>query len=435
MSVQVENLEKNMAKLTIEVSAEDFEAALQKVYLREKKNISLPGFRKGKVPRAMIEKFYGADIFSEDAANNLIPMKYTEAAQESGLEIVSQPEINVEQMGKGQPLIFTALVAVKPDVVLGEYKGVKIPKIDDTVSEEDILAELKKEQDKNSRTITVEDRASEMGDIVTIDFAGSVDGVPFDGGAGEDYPLALGSNTFIPGFEEQLVGMKAGDEKDVVVTFPEDYQAEELKGKEAVFKCTVHKVETKELPELDDDFAMDVSEFDTLDEYKEDIRKNLTEKKTAEAKTTREDAAVKAVIENAQMDIPEAMINTQAQQLTEDYARRMRAQGITMELYAKYTGMTLEKLQESMKPQALQTIQTRLVLEKVAEAENITPTEEEIDAELQKAAEQYKMDLDKVKELFQGEQLDSLKKDLSVQKALTFLAENAVQADTEEENA
>ncbi|MGO5549984.1 trigger factor [Wansuia hejianensis] len=432
MSVQVENLEKNMAKLTIEVSAEELEKALQGAYLKQKNNISIPGFRKGKVPRAMVEKMYGAGIFYEDAANALIPEAYSNAVAESKLDVVSQPEVNVVQIEKGKPFIFTAEVAVKPEVTLGEYKGLEVPKADLTVTEEEIEAELKKEQEKNGRTIDVEDRPAQMGDTVTIDFEGSVDGVPFEGGAGKDYPLTLGSNTFIPGFEEQLAGVKLEEEVDVNVTFPEDYNAEELKGKAAVFKCTIHKIETKELPELDDDFAKDVSEFDTLDEYKADVKANLEKKKEADAKRAKEDAAVEKAVANASMEIPDAMVKSQAAQMVDNFVRRLQAQGMSMEQYMQYTGQTLEQMQDQMKPQATKQIQTRLVLEKVAEVENIEASEEKIDGEIQEMAKMYNMEADKLKELLGDFEKEQMKKDLAVQEAVTFLADHAVEVDAPE---
>ena len=432
MSVQVENLEKNMAKLTIEVSAEELEKALQGAYLKQKNNISIPGFRKGKVPRAMVEKMYGAGIFYEDAANALIPEAYSNAVAESKLDVVSQPEVNVVQIEKGKPFIFTAEVAVKPEVTLGEYKGLEVPKADLTVTEEEIEAELKKEQEKNGRTIDVEDRPAQMGDTVTIDFEGSVDGVPFEGGAGKDYPLTLGSNTFIPGFEEQLAGVKLEEEVDVNVTFPEDYNAEELKGKAAVFKCTIHKIETKELPELDDDFAKDVSEFDTLDEYKADVKANLEKKKEADAKRAKEDAAVEKAVANASMEIPDAMVKSQAAQMVDNFVRRLQAQGMSMEQYMQYTGQTLEQMQDQMKPQATKQIQTRLVLEKVAEVENIEASEEKIDGEIQEMAKIYNMEADKLKELLGDFEKEQMKKDMAVQEAVTFLADHAVEVDAPE---
>ncbi len=425
MSLQVEKLEKNMAKLTIEVSAEDLDKAMQNAYQKAKGRISIPGFRKGKVPRKVIEQMYGKGIFLEDAANALIPEHYRKALSECDLEIVSQPEINVTQAEPGKAFIFTADVAVKPEVTLGEYKGVEVPKAETEVTEEEVEAEVKKEQEKNSRTVTVEDRGAENGDVVTIDFEGFVDEVPFDGGKDTEYPLTLGSNTFIPGFEDQLVGAKAGDHVEVKVTFPEEYQAPDLAGKEAVFKCDVKKVEAKELPELDDDFAQDVSEFDTLAEYKEDLKKKLTERKEKEALRAKEDAAVDKVIENAQMDIPDAMIRTQVSQMADDFSRRMQAQGLSMEQYFQFTGLTMDKMMEDMKPQALKRIQTRLVLEKIAETENIQPSEEEVDAEIAKMAEAYKMEADKLKEVLGENQLEQMKKDMAVQKAVTLVAEAA----------
>ena len=425
MSLQVEKMEKNMAKLTIEVSAEDVEKAMQSAYQKAKGRISIPGFRKGKAPRKMIEQMYGKGVFLEDAVNALIPEHYSKALGECELEIVSQPKIDLVQTEPGKALIFTAEVAVKPEVTLGEYKGVEVPKSEIEVTDEEVDAEVKKEQEKNSRTINVEDRAAQLNDIVTIDFEGSVDGVPFDGGQATEYPLTLGSNTFIPGFEDQLVGAKVGDDVDVKVTFPEEYQAKELAGKEAIFKCAVKKIEAKELPELDDDFAKDVSEFDTLAEYKEHVKTNLVEKKENEAKHAKEDAAVDKIIENAQMDIPEAMLETQCRQMLDDFSRRMQSQGLSMDQYFQFTGMTAEKMMEDMKPQALKRIQTRLVLEKVAEVENIQPTEEEVNEEISKMAEAYKMEADKLKELLGERELEQMKKDMAVQKAVTLIADAA----------
>ena len=376
----------------------------------------------------MIEQMYGKGIFLEDAANALIPEHYSKAVEECDLEIVSQPEIAVTQAEPGKAFIFTAEVAVKPEVTLGEYKGVEVPKSETEVTDEDVEAELKKEQEKNSRTVTVEDRGAENGDITTIDFEGFVDGEAFEGGKGTDYPLTLGSGSFIPGFEDQLVGSKAGDHVEVKVTFPEEYQAKELAGKEAVFQCDVKKVEAKELPELDDDFAQDASEFDTLAEYKEDIKKNLTEKKEKEARAAKENAAVDKAIENAEMEIPDAMVATQTRQMLDDFARRMQSQGLTMEQYFQFTGMTAEKMQEEMKPQALKRIQTRLVLEKIAEVENIQPTQEEVDEEISKMAEAYKMEADKIKELLGDRELEQMKKDMAVQKAVTLVADEAKEA-------
>ena len=425
MSVQVENLEKNMAKLTIEVPAEELEKALEKAYQKQKKNISVPGFRKGKVPRAMVEKMYGPAVFYEDAVNSLVPEEYSKAAEESKLDIVSRPEINVEQIEKGKAFIFTATVAVKPEVTLGEYKGLEVAKADTTVTDEEVEVELKKEQEKNARTINVEDRPAADGDTVTLDFEGSVDGVPFDGGAGKDYPLTLGSHSFIPGFEEQLVGAALEEEKEVNVTFPEDYQAEELAGKAAVFKCTIHKIEAKELPALDDDFAKDVSEFDTLDEYKKEIKDNLTKKKEEQAKTEKENAVVDKAVENATMEIPDQMVEEQVNGMVNDYARRLESQGISFKQYVEITGMTAEKIGEQMKPQAIKRIQTRLVLEAVVKAENIQADDAAVEEQFDKMAEDFKMDKEQIKGMFGEEQMAQLKEDLAVQKAIDFLVAEA----------
>ena len=430
MSFTVENLEeKNMVKLVIESTAEEFEAGLNTAYNKNKSKISLPGFRKGKAPRKMIEKMYGAEVFYEDAANSIIPDAYAKAADECGLELVSQPKINVTQLEAGKPFIFEAVVATKPEVELGQYKGVEVTKADTEATDADVEEELKRVQEQNSRTVAVTDRAVKDGDNTVIDFEGFVDGVAFDGGKGTDYALTLGSGTFIPGFEDQLVGANAGDHVEVKVTFPEEYQAKELAGKEAVFQCDVKKIETKEVPELDDEFAKDVSEFDTLAEYKEDVKKNLTEKKEKEARTAKENAAVDKAIENAQMDIPDLMIQTQCRQMMDDFARRMQQQGLSMDQYFQFTGQSMDKMMEDMKPQALKRIQTRLVLEKIAETENTQPSEEEITEEIQKMADAYKMEADKIREAIGEDGIEQLKKDLSVQKAVTLIADAAVEAE------
>ena len=428
MSLQVEKMEKNMAKLTIEVAAEDLEKAMQNAYQKAKGRISIPGFRKGKAPRKMIEQMYGKGVFLEDAVNALIPEHYSKALAECELEIVSQPTIDITQAEPGKAFIFTAEVATKPEVTLGDYKGVEVPKTEITVTDEDVDAEIKKEQEKNSRTINVEDRGAQLQDVVTIDFEGSVDGVPFDGGQATEYPLTLGSNTFIPGFEDQLVGAKVGDDVDVKVTFPEEYQAKELAGKEAIFKCAVKKIEAKELPALDDDFAKDVSEFDTLDEYKKEIKDNLTKKKEEQAKTEKENAVVDKAVENATMEIPEAMIDTQVENMVDDFARRIQSQGLSMEQYMQFTGATVDSLKEQMKPQAVKRIESRLVLEKVAEAENIQISDEKLDEEINKMAEMYKMELDKFKELVGEYEKEQMKKDLAVQEAVTLMADSAKEA-------
>ena len=425
MSVQVENLEKNMAKLTIEVAAEEFEKAVQAAYMKNKNKITIPGFRKGKAPRVMIEKMYGTGIFFEDAANALIQREYPKAADESGLDIVSYPEIDVVQVEKGKSFIFTAEVAVKPEVTLGEYKGLEVEVAPVEVTEEEVAAELKREQENNSRTIDVDDRAVAEGDMVTLDFEGFVDGEAFEGGKGTDYPLTIGSNSFIPGFEDQLVGAELNTEVEVNVTFPENYHANDLAGKPAVFKCTVKAIKVKELPELDDEFAKDVSEFDTLDEYKADIEKNLRERKEGVAKREREDKAVDAVIANAQMDIPEAMIQNQIQQLMNDFVQRMQAQGLSIDQYYQFTGLDQAKIQEQMRPQALKRIQSRLVLEKVAEVENIQISDEKFEEELKTMADMYKMEVEKLKELMGDAEKEQMKKDIAVQEAVDFLVAEA----------
>lgn len=425
MSLQLEKLEKNMAKLTIEVPAEEFEKAIEQAYQKNKGRISLPGFRKGKAPRKMIEKMYGTGVFYEDAANIVIPRAYDEAVKECEETIVSRPSIDVTQIEAGKPFIFTAEVALKPEVTLGEYKGVEVPKAEIEVTEEEIQAEVDKERENNSRTIDVDDRGVEKGDLIKLDFDGSVDGVPFQGGKAEDYPLTVGSGSFIPGFEDQLVGAKIGEEMEVKVTFPEDYHAEELKGKDAVFKCTVKEIKVKELPEADDEFAKDVSEFDTMEEYKADIKKNLTEKKETEAKKAKESAAVAKVVENATMEIPDAMIDEQVRRMADDFTRRIESQGITMEQYMQFTGMDAEKLVEQMKPEALKRIQNSLVLEAVAKAENIEISDERLDEEIAKMAESYKMEADKLKELMGDYEKDQMKNDLAIQAAVDLVRDSA----------
>ena len=428
MSLQVEKLEKNMAKLTIEASAEDFEKAIQKVYLKARGRIKIPGFRKGKAPRKLIEKMYGTGVFYEDAANDLIPTAYAEALKDCDLEIVSRPEINVTQIESGKPFIFTAEVAVKPEVTLGEYKGVEVEKSDVEVTDEDINKEVDKERENNSRTIDVDDRAVESGDIIKLDFDGSVDGVPFAGGKAENYTLTIGSGSFIPGFEDQLIGTKIGEDKDVTVTFPEDYHEKSLAGKEAVFKCKVNAITVKELPDADDEFASEVSEFETLAEYKEDIKKKLTEKKEKEARAKKEAQAVEKAVENATMEIPDAMIDTQVQSMMEDFARRMQSQGLSLEQYFQFTGMDAKKMHDQMKPEALKRIQNSLVLEAVAKAENIEISDEKVDEEIAKMAEAYKMEVEKLKGIIGDSERDQMKKDLAVQAAADLIADAAKEA-------
>ncbi len=425
MSLQVEKLEKNMAKLTIEASAEEFEGALQKAYLKNKGKINVQGFRKGKAPRAIIEKMYGASIFYEDAANELIPEAYEKAALESGLEIVSRPEIDVIQVEKGKSFIFTAEVAVKPEVTLGAYKGIEVEKKEVTVTEEEIIAQIDKEREQNSRTITVEDRNVQDGDMTVIDFEGFVDGVPFEGGKGENYSLTIGSHSFIDTFEEQLIGKAIGEEVEVNVTFPEEYHAKELAGKPALFKVTVKEIKVKELPELDDDFAQDVSEFDTLAEYKESIKATIKENKEKELKTAKENEVVDKIIEGATMDIPEPMIASQVNQMAEDFAQRIKYQGLSIEQYFQFTGMDARKFMESLQPQALKRIQSRLVLEAVAKAENIEVSEEDMEKELAEMASMYQMEVDKIKELLGEKEKEQIKADIAVQKAVDLVVAEA----------
>lgn len=425
MSLQVETLEKNMAKLTIEVPAEEFEKAIEKAYQKNKGKMSVPGFRKGKVPRKMIEKMYGTGIFYEDAANIIIPEAYANEIENCELEIVSQPSIDVVQIESGKPFIFTAEVATKPEVELGEYKGVQVERKAVEVTDEEVDKALEEERDKQSRMVPVEGRAVENGDMVTIDFEGFVDGVAFEGGEGTDYPLTIGSHSFIDTFEDQLVGKNVGEEVEVNVTFPEQYQAEELQGKPAMFKVAIKEIKAKELPELDDDFAQDVSDFDTLAEYKEDLKKKLVEKKEEEAKEAFEEAVVEAVVSNAKMEIPAPMVDLQVKTMADNFARRITSQGLSMEQYMQFTGMTPEKLEEQMRPQALKTIESRLVLEAIVKAENIQAADEELDKELEKMASMYQMEVEKLKELISDKEKDSMKLDIAVQKAVDFIVEQA----------
>lgn len=424
MSVQVEKLEKNMAKLTVEVPAEEVEKALQAAYMKEKNKISIPGFRKGKVPRAMIEKMYGAAVFYEEAANILIQDNYAAAMEESKEDIVSRPTIDIVQIESGKPFIFTAEVAVRPEVTLGKYKGVQVTKIDTTVTDEEVEAALEKEQQKNSRTVTVTDRPVANGDTAVIDFEGFVDGIAFEGGKGENHPLEIGSHSFIDTFEDQLVGKNAGDEVDVNVTFPEKYQAADLAGKPALFKVKIHEVKTKELPELNDEFAQDVSEFNTLEEYKEDLKKHLEVQKEDEAKRTKEDEAIQKIIDKSTMEIPEAMIKTQCENMVNEFAQRLAQSGLSMEQYMQFSGMTIDGLKEQVRPEAETRIKSSLVLEQIAKEENIEVSEDEINAEVEKMAAQYGMEADKLKEYLGEAEKESIKRDLSVTKAVDLIMEN-----------
>ena len=425
MSLQVEKLEHNMAKLTIEVPAEELEKALETAYQKNKNKISVPGFRKGKVPRNMIEKMYGLAIFYEDAANELIPDAYEKALDECEEEIVSAPKIDVTQIEKGKDFIFTAEVAVKPEVTLGKYKGIKVDEADLAVTEEEINAQIEKERENSARTISVEDRPVKDGDITTLDFEGFVDGVAFEGGKGTDYPLTIGSGSFIPGFEEQLIGAELNKEVEVNVTFPEDYHAKDLAGKPATFKCKIKDIKEKELPELDDEFASEVSAFDTMAEYKEDVKKSLEMKKADAAKIAKEEAVIDAVIEDAKMDIPDAMVETEQRQIIEEFSQRMRMQGLTMEQYMQFTGMTPQALMDQTKPQALKRIQSRLVLEAVAKAEDLKASEEDYAAEIKDRSEKYQMEEDKIKEMLGEKGKKQVEEDLAIRKAVDFLVDNA----------
>lgn len=425
MSVKVEKLEKNMAKLTIEVPVEEMEKATEAAYQKNKNSMSVPGFRKGKVPRAMIEKMYGKGVFLEEAANSVIPGAYEKAYDECGEEIVSSPEIDIITLEAGQPFVFTAIVALKPEVTLGKYKGVKIDKVETEVTEEEVNAVIERERENNGRTKSVEGRPVQDKDTAVIDFEGFVDGVAFEGGKGENYDLVIGSHSFIDTFEEQLIGKNAGEEVEVNVTFPEDYQAKELAGKEALFKVTIKDIKEKELPELDDEFASEVSEFDTLDEYKADVKKNLAEKKEADAKDKKEMAAIEAVIADAAMEIPDAYVQTVQRQMVDEFAQRIQMQGLSMEQYLQLTGSNIAMMEEQIKPQALKRIQSRLVLEAVVAAEKIEVGEEDFDKEVARLAEAYKMETDQVKEMIGEKGKEEIMKDLAVTKAAEFVAENA----------
>lgn len=427
MSLQVEKLEKNMAKLTIEVSEEDFEKAVDKAYQKNKGQIAVPGFRKGKVPRKMIEKMYGTEVFYEDAANIAIPDAYAKAYDECTEEIVSSPKIEVVQIEAGKPFIFTAEVALKPDVTLGKYKGVEVDKVSVEVTEDEINEAIEKERQNSARTITVEDRPVQDKDVAVIDFEGFVDDVPFEGGKGEDYTLTIGSHSFIDNFEEQLIGKNIGDTLDVNVTFPADYQAENLAGKPAKFVVTVKEIKENQLPELDDEFAEEVSAYNTLAEYKDSIKKNLTEKKEADAKNVKEEAIIDAIVADATMDVPEAMIMMTQRQMVDEFGQRLSMQGLNMQQYYQFTGMTEEGMIEQVKPQAERRVKSRLVLEAVVKAENIEVSEEDYEAELQKMAETYQMEVQQIKDLLDEERTKEMKADIAVRKAADLVIESAVE--------
>lgn len=427
MSLQVEKLEHNMAKLTIEVAAEEVEKALQAAYLKQRGKINIPGFRKGKVPRQMIEKMYGAEIFYDEAANKMISEAYGKAYDECELDIVSQPSIDIVQLEKGKDFIFTAEVATKPEVKLGEYKGLKVDKYSTRVTQKEVDEEIEKERERNARTVEVTDRAVEDKDIVTLDFEGFVDGVAFEGGKGTDYPLTIGSGSFIPGFEEQLIGAEIDKEVEVKVTFPEEYQAAELAGKDAVFKCTVHAIKAKELPEADDEFASEVSECETMEAYRAEVKQKIKDRKESEGKAKKEDQAVEQAIENAEMDIPQPMIDLQVRQMADDFARRIQQQGLTVEQYFQFTGLTQEKMMEEFEPQAVKRIKTRLVLEAIVKAENIEVSDERLDEEIQKMADAYQMEFDKLKEYMGEAEAAQMKEDIAVQEAVTLIIDASVE--------
>ena len=424
MSVKVENLEHNMAKLTIDVPAADFEAAIQKVYLQQRSRIAVQGFRKGKVPRIIIEKMYGADIFYEDAANQLLPKAYDKALEEVDIDIVSMPKIDVDQMEKGKDFIFTAEVAVRPEVELGKYVGVTVTKIDTAVADEEIDEEIEAEREKNSRLVTA-DREVKKGDTAVIDFEGFIDGVAFEGGKGENQNLEIGSGTFIDNFEDQLIGKKAGDDVDVNVTFPEGYQAEELAGKPALFKVKIHEVKEKILPELDDEFAQDVSEFDTFEEYKASIKEMLEKRKEDSARATQEEEAIAKIVDKSKMDIPEAMVESQVQRMINDFSQRIGMQGLSMDMYMDYSGADMDSLKEQMRPEAETNIKNSLVLGQIVKEENIEVTDEELGAEKEKLAKLYNMTVENFEKMLRPNDLENIEEDLKIRKAIDFVMENS----------
>ena len=434
MSVSVEKKDNNMALLTIEIPAEKFSQAVEKAYQKEKSGIAVPGFRKGKAPRKMIEKIFGKSIFYEEAANIVLQETYDDAAKESGEEIVSAPQIDISQVEEGKSFIYTALVALKPEVTLGKYLGVEVPKTEITVSEEEITAEIDRERNQNARDLDVDDRPVKDGDHIKLDFDGSVDGVAFNGGKASDYDLTVGSGSFIPGFEEQIVGKNIGEDFDVEVTFPEDYHEESLKGKAAVFKCKVNSISERQVPELDDDFVQDVSEFDTVEEYRADVEKKIYARKEAQARSEKETSAVKEAVKNASMDIPEAMIEDQASRMLEEFAQQLRSQGLSIEQYMQITGMDNAGMVSQMKPQAVERIRNSLVLEAVAKAENIEISDERFDEEISKMAEAYKMEKEKLYDLMGEESKNQMKQDLAVQEAVKRITDAAVEVDMPEED-
>ena len=424
MSLPMEKLEHNMAKITIEVPCEEFEKAVERAYQKNKNRISSPGFRKGKVPRQMMEKMYGKEVFFDDAANMIIPDAYQKAFEECDEEIVSSPKIDVVQLEAGKPFIFTAEVALKPEVTLGEYKGVEVDKVSAEVTEEEIEEQIKKELEEQSRQVVVEGRPVQDGDLTVIDFEGFVDGVAFEGGKGENYSLTIGSGSFIPGFEEQLIGKNVDEECEVNVTFPEEYHAADLAGKPAVFKCKIHEIKEKQVPALDADFADDAG-FDSVEEYKEDVKKNLAEKKEKAAKDAKEDAVIDLIVANATMDVPDAMVETAQKQMIDEFAQQLSMQGLSLDQYFMFTGMTKEMMMEQTKPRAEKRLKARLVLEEIAKAEGIEASEEEYEAQLKEMADGYKMDMEKVRKMISAYDKKQMMKDLAIKKAIDFVVENA----------
>lgn len=424
MNVQVEDLGKNMVKLTVEVETETVDAAIKSAYNKQKNKIAIPGFRKGKVPQAMIEKMYGPEVFYEDAANTMLQTQYPVAVEQSGVDIVSRPTIDVTQIEKGKPFIFTAEVAKRPEVTLGKYNGVTVTKIDTSVTDEEVDAEIEQQRNINARTVTITDRPVKEGDTAVIDFEGFVDGVAFEGGKGENHPLEIGSHSFIDTFEDQLVGKNTGDEVEVHVTFPEQYQAEELAGKPATFKVKINEIRAKELPELNDEFVQDVSEFDTMAEYREDTKKKLQERKENAAKGTKEDEAIQKIIDKSKMEIPEAMIDMQAENMIDEFAQRIAAQGMSFDQYMQFSGMTIDKMKEQVRPEALQRIQSSLVLEQIAKEENIVASDEDVDAEVEKMASMYGMKAEDLKNYMGDSEKESMKRDIAVKKAVEFVMAN-----------
>lgn len=425
MAVKSEQVEKNLIKLSFEVSASDFAEAMNKAYAKNAKKYNVPGFRKGKVPRSIVEKYYTEAVFYDDAINFVLPDAYEAALKEAGIEPAARPEIDVEEIVKGEGVKFTALVTTKPEVTLGEYIGIKVNKIEHNVTDEDVENDIKVTQQKNVRLVPVEDRAAASGDIVTIDFDGSVDGVPFDGGKAEGYDLELGSNTFIPGFEDQLIGKNAGDDVDVNVTFPEEYHAPDLAGKPALFKVKVHDIKVKEYPELDDDFASEVSEFETMDEFKKSVREKLEKAAAEKVKIETENAVIDAVCEKAEVEIPAAMINEEVDKMIQDFAQRLQYQGLDINSYMQYTGNTMESFKETFKPQAEKRIKTTLVLEAVVKAEGIAVTDEEVNDRICEMAKQYNMEADKLKELMQDRDIENLRSEISMTNAIDMLVNKA----------